>query len=30
VNLDDLPAVAQAAVAHAQFDHPSFGDGNGR
>jgi Fic family protein len=31
VNLDDLPAVAQAAVAHAQFEtiHP-FGDGNGR
>lgn len=30
-NLDDLPAVAQAAVAHAQFEtiHP-FGDGNGR
>lgn len=31
VNLDDLPAIAQAAVAHAQFEtiHP-FGDGNGR
>ena len=31
MNLDDLPAVAQAAVAHAQFEtiHP-FGDGNGR
>lgn len=31
VNLDDLPAVVQAAVAHAQFEtiHP-FGDGNGR
>ena len=31
VNVDDLPAVAQAAVAHAQFEtiHP-FGDGNGR
>jgi Fic family protein len=31
VNLDDLPAVAQAAIAHAQFEtiHP-FGDGNGR
>jgi Fic family protein len=31
VNRDDLPAVAQAAVAHAQFEtiHP-FGDGNGR
>ena len=31
VNLGDLPAVAQAAVAHAQFEtiHP-FGDGNGR
>ena len=31
VNLDDLPAVAQAAVAHAQFEtiYP-FGDGNGR
>jgi len=31
VNLDDLPAVAQAAVAHAQFEtiHP-FGDANGR
>jgi Fic family protein len=30
-NLDDLPAVAQAAIAHAQFEtiHP-FGDGNGR
>jgi Fic family protein len=30
-NLDDLPAIAQAAVAHAQFEtiHP-FGDGNGR
>jgi len=30
-NRDDLPAVAQAAVAHAQFEtiHP-FGDGNGR
>ncbi len=31
VNLDDLPAIAQAAIAHAQFEtiHP-FGDGNGR
>jgi Fic family protein len=31
VDLDDLPAVAQAAIAHAQFEtiHP-FGDGNGR
>lgn len=31
INLDDLPAVAQAAIAHAQFEtiHP-FGDGNGR
>lgn len=31
VNLADLPAVAQAAIAHAQFEtiHP-FGDGNGR
>lgn len=31
VNADDLPAVAQAAVVHAQFEtiHP-FGDGNGR
>ncbi|MDP4013715.1 MAG: Fic family protein [Candidatus Nanopelagicales bacterium] len=31
VNLDDLPAVSQAAIAHAQFEtiHP-FGDGNGR
>jgi Fic family protein len=31
VNLDDLPSVAQAAIAHAQFEtiHP-FGDGNGR
>ena len=31
VNADDLPAVAQAAIAHAQFEtiHP-FGDGNGR
>ena len=30
-NLDDLPTVAQAAIAHAQFEtiHP-FGDGNGR
>ena len=30
-NLDDLPAIAQAAIAHAQFEtiHP-FGDGNGR
>jgi Fic family protein len=30
-NGDDLPAVAQAAIAHAQFEtiHP-FGDGNGR
>jgi Fic family protein len=31
VDLDDLPAIAQAAIAHAQFEtiHP-FGDGNGR
>lgn len=31
VNREDLPAVAQAAIAHAQFEtiHP-FGDGNGR
>lgn len=31
VNLGDLPAVAQAAIAHAQIEtiHP-FGDGNGR
>lgn len=31
VNLDDFPAIAQAAIAHAQFEtiHP-FGDGNGR
>src|ERR1035437_2211849 len=31
INRDDLPAVIQAAVAHAQFEliHP-FGDGNGR
>ena len=31
VNLDDLPGIAQAAIAHAQFEtiHP-FGDGNGR
>ena len=31
VNLDDLPAIGQAAIAHAQFEtiHP-FGDGNGR
>ena len=31
INLDDLPAVGQAAIAHAQFEtiHP-FGDGNGR
>lgn len=31
VNLDDLPAIAQAAIAHAQFEtiHP-FSDGNGR
>ena len=31
INLDDLPAIAQAAIAHAQFEtiHP-FGDGNGR
>jgi Fic family protein len=31
VNLADLPAIAQAAIAHAQFEtiHP-FGDGNGR
>jgi len=31
VNLDDLPAIAQAAIAHAQFEtiHP-FADGNGR
>lgn len=30
-NVDDLPAIAQAAIAHAQFEtiHP-FGDGNGR
>ena len=30
-NLDDLPAISQAAIAHAQFEtiHP-FGDGNGR
>lgn len=30
-NTEDLPAVAQAAIAHAQFEtiHP-FGDGNGR
>ena len=31
VNLDDLPAISQAAIAHAQFEtiHP-FADGNGR
>lgn len=31
INLGDLPAIAQAAIAHAQFEtiHP-FGDGNGR
>ena len=31
MNLGDLPAIAQAAIAHAQFEtiHP-FGDGNGR
>jgi Fic family protein len=31
INLDDLPAIAQAAIVHAQFEtiHP-FGDGNGR
>lgn len=31
INLDDLPAISQAAIAHAQFEtiHP-FGDGNGR
>jgi Fic family protein len=31
LNRDDMPAVAQAAIAHAQFEtiHP-FGDGNGR
>lgn len=31
INLDDMPAIAQAAIAHAQFEtvHP-FGDGNGR
>lgn len=31
LNRDDLPAVVQAAIAHAQFEtiHP-FGDGNGR
>lgn len=31
VNRDDLPTMAQAAIAHAQFEsiHP-FGDGNGR
>ena len=31
LNLDDLPAISQAAIAHAQFEtiHP-FGDGNGR
>jgi Fic family protein len=31
IDLDDLPAIAQAAIAHAQFEtiHP-FGDGNGR
>jgi Fic family protein len=31
INLEDLPAIAQGAIAHAQFEtiHP-FGDGNGR
>jgi Fic family protein len=31
MNLDDIPAIAQAAIAHAQLEiiHP-FGDGNGR
>jgi Fic family protein len=31
INRDDMPAVVQAAIAHAQFEtiHP-FGDGNGR
>ena len=31
INRDDVSAVAQAAIAHAQFEtiHP-FGDGNGR